>query len=316
MSITQELRISTTQRQRTTTQKTAKKEILAQAINEFQLPASLLGLYAELLDQLGFDLNPVTANWQTWYLCKGKQDRSPCRRIIPEIYFRTCVGKVLKAADKPETTSDNLVEELSIALSFAICEHHKEIHKVVRASEMRHIIDKWRTKRAAVNSIPEVAKEDFIPIKLAPHKAEAEPQVAQERRTTETKASERNTSETKATGKELQPWAGEWPIKPTISREFDPSSEKQVVILREPVSDKEVVEEPEVLVDELEFSKAPGEILVVDYYYQASLRSSSKDRRSTYSSRASSAGSRMSLSQRMRPRAESLHISWIAEEAQ
>lgn len=59
------------------------------------------------------------------------------------------MGKVLKAADKPELKGDDLVEELATALSYAICsQHHRTIHKVARALESRQVVEQWREDRS------------------------------------------------------------------------------------------------------------------------------------------------------------------------
>lgn len=114
----------------------------------------MLSSYTDLLDRLGFDLTPLVSQGQTWYLCRGKKDdRVPCRRMVPEIYLRTSVGKVLKAADKADLKGDDLVEELATALSYAICsQHHQTVHKVARAIESRQVIEKWREEQSPANT--------------------------------------------------------------------------------------------------------------------------------------------------------------------
>ncbi|KAF2173746.1 hypothetical protein M409DRAFT_48679 [Zasmidium cellare ATCC 36951] len=131
-----------------------RRDILYRAINEFQLSGAMLSSYTDLLNRLGFDLTPLVSQGQTWYLCRGKRDdRLPCRRMVPEIYLRTSVGKVLKAADKPELKGDDLVEELATALSYAICsQHHRTIHKVARAIESRQVVEQWREDRSSADT--------------------------------------------------------------------------------------------------------------------------------------------------------------------
>lgn len=85
------------------------------------------------------------------------------------------------------------------------------------------------------------------------------------------------------------------------------------------ISDKQVVEEPEEEEDELAFSKKPKEILEVERAFQTYLRAANaREARSgsNASSGGSSADSRSSFTRSLRPRAESLHVSMIADEAQ
>lgn len=124
-----------------------KRDVLYRAINEYQLSGSKLTAFADLLDQLKFDFSPLVSGGQTWYLCRGRLNEglTPCRRMVPEIYFRTAVGKILKAADKADLTGDDLIEDLATAFSYAICsDHHRTIHKIVRAIEARQTVEQWR----------------------------------------------------------------------------------------------------------------------------------------------------------------------------
>lgn len=139
-----------------------KRDVLYRAINEFDLPGSMVSEYADLLTLLSYDLTPFMSQGQTWCLCRGKTDgRSPCQRLIPEVYLRASVGKILIAAEKPHLQGDDLVEELATALSYAICsEHHRTIHKVVRALESREAVERWRSRHSWAGRIATPTPEE------------------------------------------------------------------------------------------------------------------------------------------------------------
>ncbi|KXS95503.1 hypothetical protein AC578_4631 [Pseudocercospora eumusae] len=309
-----------------------RKEILYRAVNEHQLPASMLNAYADLLERLGFDLNAYISNGQTWYLCKGKQDNNKsCQRLIPEVYLQVCIGEILKAADKSETTGDSLVDDLANVLSYAICEHHKEIHRFVRAIEMRQIIEQWRTSKPVSKEAAETTKEESLSTEAFPMpnstpvsprpiakgtlaatletflstKSTSEPQMSAQSGTVPgTLQASEHSSEAKDNVSTTQSQNTPWPTKP---QEVDR------------ISNKHVVEEPEEEDDELAFSKKPKEILEVEREFQSYLRAANaRDARSgsNASSGGSSAGSGLSFTRPLRPRAESLHVSMIADEAQ
>ncbi|EME81556.1 uncharacterized protein MYCFIDRAFT_204350 [Pseudocercospora fijiensis CIRAD86] len=312
-----------------------RKEILYRAVNEHQLQASMLNAYADLLERLGFDLNAYISNGQTWYLCKGKQDnKSSCQRLIPEVYLEASIGEILKAADTTETTGDSLVDHLANALSYAICEHHKEIHRFVRAIEMRQIIEQWRASKHIPKESTDSTKEESLSTEAFPmpnstpvsprpmingplaatletsHSTESksEPQMpAQSGTPPGTLQTTEHNSETK--GDKSSDHIQNKP-RPRRSKEDDRISDKQVV---------EGSEGPEEEEDELAFSKKPKEILEVEKAFQSYLRAgNAREARSgsNASSGESSAGSRSSFTRSLRPRAESLHVSMIADEAQ
>ncbi|KAF7190906.1 hypothetical protein HII31_08065, partial [Pseudocercospora fuligena] len=242
-----------------------KKEIVYRAVNEHQLQASMLNAYADLLERLGFDLNAYISNGQTWYLCKGKQDNNrSCQRLIPEVYLQACIGEILKAADKPETTGDSLVDDLANALSYAICEHHKEIHKFVRAIEMRQIIEQWRTSKPVPKEAAETTKEEPL-------------------------------------STEAFPMPNSTPVSPR------PFAKGPLAVPLETSPSTKSTAEPQIP-EQSGPAPAPGTL-------QASVHSPARSG-SMASSGGSSAGSRSSFTRSLRPRAESLHVSMIADEAQ
>ena len=136
-----------------------KRDILYRAINEFQLSGSRLSAYDDLLSRLNMDLSPSVSRGHTWYLCRGrKEDRSACERMVPEVYLRTAVGKLLKTADRMELRGEDLIEELANALSYAICsEHNRNVHKVVRAIKFLPVVEQWREERPMRTESPGAA---------------------------------------------------------------------------------------------------------------------------------------------------------------
>ncbi|KXT09184.1 hypothetical protein AC579_7262 [Pseudocercospora musae] len=313
-----------------------RKDILYRAVNGHQLPASMLNAYAELLERLDLDLNAYISDGQTWYLCKGKQDKNKsCQRLIPEVYLQVCIGEILKAADKPETTGDWLVDELANALSYAICEHHKEIHRCVRAIEMRQIIEQWRISKPVSEEAAETTKEESLSTEAFPMPVSTpvSPRPIGKgtlAATPETFPSTNSTSESEPqrlaqSGTVLQALrASEHDLEAKGNISNDQAQKKPWLTKPQEVdrmSDKQVVEEPkeEEDDDELAFSKRPKEVLEVERAFQSYLRAANaREARigSNASSDGSSAGSRPSFTRSLRPRAESLHVSMIADEAQ
>jgi hypothetical protein len=124
-----------------------ERDVLYSTINEYQLPGYRLSAYANLVDLLDLNLYPLFAEGQTWYLCRGKgEDLTSCKRMVPEDYFRTTLGILLKLADNVEYQGDDLVEKLATALSYAICSKHHPIHKILRAHEASQVILQWRER--------------------------------------------------------------------------------------------------------------------------------------------------------------------------
>lgn len=140
-------------RSRSSSYAVLKRDILYSTINEYRLPGHRLNRYAELLDLLNIDLYPFFADGQTWYHCQGRQeDHSKCKRMVPEIYFRTTLGMLLRVAGELDLQGDELVEELANALSYAICSKHRDIHKILRAHEASHVLQEWRQKYGSSDS--------------------------------------------------------------------------------------------------------------------------------------------------------------------